>query len=187
MDVISMGVMDCTVSIVDLQARERPQTLVIQISATKDETELLLSIERLNFRGCMSFIPKFIESIDAIALQAQRDVLYVKFSFPFDGTEPPAEHEYKRLRYWQTLPGREACIAWLDEHCIDYKLCYDFLPESDAGAQVPYCIYIDLVFDKSGPLVQALMGFLTYPDGSMKFADATLCHLSLERAIAGAV
>jgi hypothetical protein len=39
MDVISMGVMDCTVSIVDLQARERPQTLVIQISATKDETE----------------------------------------------------------------------------------------------------------------------------------------------------
>jgi hypothetical protein len=167
MDVISMGVMDCTVSIVDLQARERPQTLVIQISATKDETELLLSIERLNFRGCMSFIPKF--------------------SFPFDGTEPPTEHEYKRLRYWQTLPGREACIAWLDEHCIDYKLCYDFLPESDAGAQVPNCIYIDLVFDKSTPLVHALAAFLTNPDGTMKFPDATLCHLSLERAIAGAV
>ena len=40
MDVISMGVMDCTVSIVDLQARERPLILVIQISATKDKTEL---------------------------------------------------------------------------------------------------------------------------------------------------
>jgi hypothetical protein len=127
------------------------------------------------------------ERIDNIALQAQRDVLYLKFSPSLDDAESPAEQEYKRLRYWQTLPGREACIAWLDAHGIGYRLCYDFLPESDAGAQVPYCIYIDLVFDKSAPLVQALMGFLTYPDGSMKFADATLCHLSLERAIAGAV
>jgi hypothetical protein len=42
MDVINMGVMDCTVSIVDLQARERPQTLVIQINVTKDKTELSL-------------------------------------------------------------------------------------------------------------------------------------------------
>jgi hypothetical protein len=135
----------------------------------------------------MSFAPKPIERIDTIARERQHDVLYVKFSIPFDGDESPAEQEYKRLRFWQMLPGREACIAWLDAQGIGYKLCYDFLPESDAGAQVPYCIYIDLVFDKSAPLVQALMAFLTYPDGSMKFPDATLCHLSLERAIAGAV
>lgn len=83
------------------------------------------------------------------------------------------------------LPGREACIAWLDAQSIGYRLCYDFLPESDAGAQVPYCIYIDLVFDKSAPQVKALIAFLAYPDGSMKFPDATLCHLSLEQAIAG--
>jgi hypothetical protein len=135
----------------------------------------------------MSFAPKPIERIDTIARERQHDVLYLKFSIPLDGDESPAEQEYKRLHYWQMLPGREACIAWLDAHCIDYRLCYDFLPESDAGAQVPYCIYIDLVFDKSAPQVQALMAFLTHPDGSMKFPDATLCHLSLERAIAGAV
>jgi hypothetical protein len=133
----------------------------------------------------MPFAPKFIERIDAIALQAQRDVLYVKFSLPLEGNESPAEQEYMRLRYWQTLPGREACIAWLAAHGIGYRLCYDFLPKSDAGAQVPYCIYIDLVFDKSAPLVQALIVFFTHSDGSMKFADVTLCHLSLERAIAG--
>jgi hypothetical protein len=39
MDVISMEAMECTASIVDLQLRERLLTLVIQISATKDETE----------------------------------------------------------------------------------------------------------------------------------------------------
>lgn len=133
----------------------------------------------------MPFAPKFIERIDAIALQAQRDVLYVKFSFPFEGNESPAEQEYKRLRYWQTLSSREACIALLDAQGIGYRLCLDLLPESDAGAQVPYCIYIDIVFDKSAPLVQALIGFFTHSDGSMKFPDATLCHLSLERAIAG--
>jgi hypothetical protein len=127
------------------------------------------------------------ERIDSIAIEKQRDVLYVKFSLPLEGNESQAELEYKRLRYWQTLPSREACIAWLDAHCIGYKPCYDFLSESDAGVQVPYCIYIDLVFDKSAPQVQALTAFLTYPDGSMKFPDTTLCHLSLERAIAGAV
>lgn len=100
MDVISMGVMDCTVSIVDLQARERPQTLVIQINATKDETELLLPIEWLNFRGLMSFASKPIERIDAIARHKQRDVWYVTFSLPLEGNESPAEREYKRLRYW---------------------------------------------------------------------------------------
>lgn len=135
----------------------------------------------------MSFVPKFIERIDDIALQAQRDVLYLKFSLPFEGNESPAELEYKRLRYWQTLPGREACIAWLAAQSIGYRLCFDLFPESDAAAQVPCCIYIDLAFDKSAPQVQALTAFLTYPDGSMKFSDATLCHLSLERAIAGAV
>jgi hypothetical protein len=111
----------------------------------------------------------------------------VKFSLPLEGTESPAEQEHKRLRYWQTIPGREACISWLDAQGIGYRLCYDFLPESDAGAQVPYCIYIELVFDKTATQVQALTAFLTYPDGSMKFPDAALCHLSLERAIAGAV
>lgn len=135
----------------------------------------------------MPFTPKFIERIDAIALQAQRDVLYVKFNLPLGDAESPAEQEYKRLRYWQTLPDREACIALLEAQGIGYRLCYDFLPETDAGTQVPYCIYIDLVFDKSAPQVQSLMAFLTYPDGSMKFPDTTLCHLSLERAIAGAV
>ena len=109
----------------------------------------------------------------------------IKFSLPFEGNESITELEYKRLRYWQMLPGREACIAWLDAQSIGYRLCYDFLPESDAGAQVPYCIYIDLVFDKSAPQVKALIAFLAYPDGSMKFPDATLCHLSLEQAIAG--
>lgn len=134
----------------------------------------------------MPFSSKFIERIDAIALQAQRDVLYVKFSLPLVGNESPAEQEYKKLRYWQMLPGREICIAWLEAQSIGYKPCYDFLPESDARAQVPYCIYVDFVFDKSAPQVQALTAFLTYPDGRMKFPDATLCHLSLERAIAGA-
>lgn len=79
-----------------------------------------------------------IEHIYAIALQAQRDVLYVKFSLPLEGDESPAEQEYKRLRYWQMLPGREACIAWLDAQGIAFKPCFDFLPESDAAAQVPY-------------------------------------------------
>lgn len=53
-----------------------------------------------------------IERIDVIARQKQRDVLYVKFSLPLKGNESPAAREYKRLRYWQMLPGREACIAW---------------------------------------------------------------------------
>lgn len=128
-----------------------------------------------------------IERIDAIARQRQRDDLYVKFSLPLDGDESPAEREYKQLRYWQMLPGREACIAWLDKQGIDHRECFDLLPESDAGAHVPNCIYNDLVFDKSAPLVQALTAFLTHSDGSMKFPDATLCHLSLERVIAGTV
>ena len=135
----------------------------------------------------MSFVVQSAERIDVIAHQKQRDVLYVKFSLPLEGNESPAEQEYKKHWYWQMLPSREACITWLDEQGIRYRLCYDFLPESDAGAQVPYCIYIDLVFDKYAPLVQALTAFLTHPDSTMKFPDATLCHLSLERAIAGAV
>lgn len=127
------------------------------------------------------------ERIATIAQEKQRDVLYVKFSRPLQGDESPSERQYIRLRYWWMLLGREACIAWLDEQSIGYRLCYDFLPEADAGAQVPYCIYIDLVFDKSAPLVQALTAFFTNADGSMKFPDATLCHLSLERVILGAV
>lgn len=134
----------------------------------------------------MPFAPKPIERIATIAQAKQRDVLYVKFSLPLDGDESPAEREYKRLRYWQVLPGREACIAWLDAQGIGYRPCFDLLPESDAAAQVPYCIYIDLAFDKSAPAVQALTAFLTHSDGRMKFVDVTLYHLSLERAMENA-
>lgn len=126
------------------------------------------------------------ERIATITLEKQRDVLYVKFSMPLEGNESPAELEYKRLRYWQMLPGWEACIAWLDSQGIGYRPCFDLLPESDTAAQVPYCIYIDIAFDTSAPHVQALTAFLTHSDGRMKFADATLCHLSLERAIENA-
>lgn len=130
-------------------------------------------------------MPLLIQHIDAIARQKQRDVLYVAFE-PIDPASRidddslgPGESEQK------FLPIRRHIIDWLDTQGIDWKPCGHF---ADVGAMRPHAgqIYIDLPYDNALPAFQALQTFLEFPDGRMRFADATLTCCPLEHAMQNA-
>ena len=129
-------------------------------------------------------MPLLIEHIDAIARKKQRDVLLVRFNDPdtkrndFSGVRMPPLN-------WRVLPIRQTLIEWLDANQIEWDLCGSI---ANVKSMTGYRgqIYIDLPADPSSPKYQRLVEFLEYPDGTFRFAEAELCCLRLETAMANA-
>ena len=129
-------------------------------------------------------MPLLIEHIDAIARKKQRDVLFVRFNDPDTKRNDSAGAAPSSVN-WRVLPIRQTLIEWLDANQIEWDLCGSIANvKSMAGYRGQ--IYIDLPVDPSSLKYQRLVEFLEYPDGTFRFAEAELCCLRLETAMANA-
>lgn len=108
-----------------------------------------------------------IESIDKIARNKQRDVLFIGFSM---------ECRHKDCEIRQSL------IKWLDENNIPYSYCARFRDENyfDSYARD---LYIDIIFDENNPIYKLLEEHLENEDGSFKIDGTGFYYLTLDEAM----
>ncbi len=130
-------------------------------------------------------MPLMIQHIDAIARQKQREVLYVSFK-PID----PASYIDDGILGLDAMeqkfpPIRRHIIDWLDAEGISWEPCGSF---ADVNWMRRYLgeLYVDIAYDTALPAFQALQAFLEYPDGRMRFTEATLMCCSFEHAMLNA-
>ena len=130
-------------------------------------------------------MPLRIEHIDAIARKKKRDVLYLEFhssASEGDGAEGVLGGNHFA---WEQLPIRQEIIDWLEAQGMGWACCGHFADESLMRAYRGQ-IYIDVPFDASLPEFQALQEYLEFPDGSMRFSEATLFYCPLSKAMENA-
>jgi len=130
-------------------------------------------------------MPMKIEHIDAIARQKQRDVLYVVFHPPASDHQNDDDISGLANETWETLPIREQVIAWLDAQGIGWKPCGHVADERSMWGYRGQ-IYIDVPYDKSLPTFQSLEAFFEFPDGTMRFPQASFFYLPLAKAMENA-
>ena len=125
-------------------------------------------------------MPLVIKSIDAIARQRQRDVLFVEFHPQADsrGLFP--------YRYdWQTDPQRQRFLTWLDEQNIVWRYCGEFASESCFRAYLGQ-VYIDLPMDETNKKYCRVRDYLERLDGSMRYENIRFFVLPLAVAMRNA-
>lgn len=127
-------------------------------------------------------MPQLIKHIDFIARKLQRDVLFVAFH-PVAKGPSSSESDIFNFFDWKKSKIRGALISWLDDHQIEWSPCGDI-----ALTNMSYRghIYLDVPYDTNLPIYKVLIEYLEFPDGTMRFPDATLCVLSLEIAMKNA-
>lgn len=130
-------------------------------------------------------MPMVIEHIDAIARQKQRDVLFVAFHLPTLPTLDGKEILDHNCLNWETLPIRQQIIDWLDAQGIGWARCGPF---ADTRLMTGYQgqLHIDVPYDKSLSAFQAVEKLLEFPDGQMRFPDATFYCCPLDQAMTNA-
>ena len=132
-------------------------------------------------------MPYEIEHIDAIARKLQRDVLFVVFHAPTTGMSDQEQQRFDfDTRYdWKASQTRSELIGWLDAKGFEWTLCGHV---ANTSMMISYRgqIYIDLPYDTSSAACLALCDHLEFPDGTMRFPDATLCLLQLHVAMTNA-
>lgn len=145
-------------------------------------------------------MPMLIHTIDRIARQKQRDVLFIKFHAPLrqnaEGQAMPSStdmqaqqvwallHDHDSDIDWQNMPERQQVLDWLDAKGIDWQPCGPFCP--DGGLLL--CgyfgdVYVDLPYDPAHPLYRELAAYLEHPDGRMRSSQVTFCCLPLSAAM----
>lgn len=124
-------------------------------------------------------MPLLIESIDAIARQKQRDVLYVSFE-AVDAEED--ELDSFLSRDWREDPCRQQVCQWLTEQQIPWMPC---MPRDDDEVMFEYegSIYIDVPFAIEDPQYQKVQQYLEYPDGRMRYPGIHFYYLPLSQAM----
>ena len=133
-------------------------------------------------------MPVLIKTLDQIAREKGRDVLYVSFSPPSadGGFSEFLASERREPGEWQALPVRQQIIGWLNDKGIAWLPCHPFIEGFAMLSGFPGGIYVDLPFDPGLPLYRELEDFLQYPDDSMRLEGAWFCYLPLEEAMKNA-
>ncbi|MFM8441912.1 MAG: hypothetical protein ACKN9W_01055 [Methylococcus sp.] len=125
-------------------------------------------------------MPMLIETIDAIARAKQRDVLLIVFNALRFGSP---DDRLAALHYdYRQDPMRRQVIDWLDAHRIPWQPCGD-LPDESAIPAYEGQIYLDIPFDESDPVYQAVSGYLEHPDGSLRWPTVIFQYFRLEEAL----
>ena len=121
-------------------------------------------------------MPMSIEHLDHIALQKNRDILFLDFKIEPEGKENselpdgPKRDEAMEAKI----------IAWLERENIDY--CYAG-PVSWSGwiCGGPLYLYLDVPMDEANEDYKKLCAYLENADGSMRFQNCLFCYMTLER------
>lgn len=117
-------------------------------------------------------MPQIIRTIDEIAREKQRDVVFVQF------------HNFSTgfVADYRTNPSREAIMSWLDQQSISYMPCGGF----DSGCIVEGYdgeLYIDVTIDESDKNFLKLARWFL-PDGEgPRYTNAWLYYLPLAVAL----
>ncbi len=110
-------------------------------------------------------MPQLIGTIDAIARERQRDVLYAR-------APPSADLLFDHK--WERAAGRVALVEFLTAHkMIRWEECMDW----NSGVLVaPYdgSLFIDLPVNVTNEQFQAVCAILEYPNGRPRFSDYRL-------------
>ena len=127
-------------------------------------------------------MPTILKNIDHIALEKQRDVLYITFH----GKD---EDMIQNIRNgedfdYEQCQKRIDLIAWLQQNHIQFKECFSFSSKS-GWISFPYLgeIYLDVPFDETDSQYQLLYEHLENVDGSMKIEGVIWWCYPLEKAI----
>ena len=123
-------------------------------------------------------MPMVIDSIDYIARQKKRDVLYVTF-MPINDDGYFDDEDFD----WENCYTRKRVIDWLEFNKIGYQFCHRFW--ADGLLDYPYQgqVYIDAPFDQNNEQYKILEDYFENPDGSMKDPTVRFCYITLEQAM----
>ena len=127
-------------------------------------------------------MPRILKNIDQIALEKQRDVLYVLFLCSYNDI---FNNEDLTLKFhYETCMARQQLIEWLEKHQIDFSECFGWSSRSGIMS-MPYLgeIYLDVPFDEANPKYQLLYNHLENSDGSMKIEGVTWYYCPLSEAL----
>ena len=127
-------------------------------------------------------MPRILKNIDHIALEKQRDVLYITFH----GKD---EDMIQNIRNgedfdYEQCQKRIVLIAWLQRNHIQFEECFSFSSKS-GWISFPYLgeLYLDVPFNEANPQYQLLYKHLENIDGSMKIEGVIWWCYPLEKAI----
>jgi hypothetical protein len=120
-------------------------------------------------------MPYLIQSIDTIARQKSRDVLYVSF--------PECDPYKEKIVYPDECKVRQEVIAWLDQAGFSWQPCVRVAKDGLTPVGSMGDIYIDLPFDTTNADYRKLAEFLETPDGKMKIEGVEFRYLPLEKAM----
>ncbi len=125
-------------------------------------------------------MPQLIKRIDEIAIEKQRDVLYVRFTKePFVSDDEP----YERFREWRNCAARQAFLQWRQDNniaaipCGPPSIVNGWIIEGYFGD-----LYLDVPFKTDNADFQKLSAHLEFPDGNMKQPHICFCYFPLEVA-----
>lgn len=117
-------------------------------------------------------MPQIIRTIDEIAREKQRDVIFIQF------------HNFSSgfVADYRTNPSRKAIVSWLDENRIAYIPCGGF----DSGCIVEGYdgeLYIDVPIDENDDDFFKLCTWFFPADGKRRYENAWLFYLPLAVAL----
>lgn len=126
-------------------------------------------------------MPEFLESINDIARQRRRDVLFLTFC-----SQPPnadgdmfAEmfsDDEDPLPDWENDPARQRILQWLDAEGIPFQECFGVWSEGLITAPYNGTVYIDIPYDPALPEYRKLSDFLEDDDqGKTKWTGVVFC------------
>ncbi|KXU87143.1 hypothetical protein CR51_36020 [Caballeronia megalochromosomata] len=121
-------------------------------------------------------MPQLLKDIDVIAREKQRDVLYLTFTQADQQPSPVPSAD---------ICTRRKIIEWLNANKVGWSMCGDIAEECTMRSYAGQ-LYIDVPYDTSDPVYQAVQQFLEYPDGTMRFEDAKFWIVPLELAMTNA-
>lgn len=119
-------------------------------------------------------MPILLNSIDKIARQKQRDVLFIRFDTHFI-----EDFDYKKWTF------RENLITWLITENIPFSECADIAKQDNYDSYLGQ-LYIDIPYDPQDSTYQKLANHLETLEGSMKIEGILFCILPLKAAMKNA-
>lgn len=108
-------------------------------------------------------MPQLIRYLDQIAIEKQRDILFVDF----DGF----------TSHYERRPVYRQFIAMLDANAVAWEHCAPRGSLGDVGL-----VYVDVPFDENDGDYQKVRDFLENPDGNIKHKRVRFLYMPLDMA-----
>jgi hypothetical protein len=135
-------------------------------------------------------MPQRIKTVDQLALENNRDQLYVDFgahlikAHEASGKQDflDCESDFFKEIDWDNFEPRKRFINFCKANGIKYGDCVIEPPGQLGGWSFGRLLYVDISYDEHHLLYKKLVGFLEYPDESPRYNDIAFCYFPVEEA-----